>query len=63
MAILFFFLNLNPHKGRSLREHIRDFDFLGLFLIIGGILCVLLGLNSGETSCECKRLDVVGTGD
>jgi hypothetical protein len=52
MGILFVFLNLNPHKGRTLREHASDFDFLGLFLIVGGVLCVLLGFNSGQTSCE-----------
>jgi hypothetical protein len=52
MAILFFFLNLNPHKGRTFHEHVSDFDFLGLFLIVGGVLCLLIGLNSGQTSCQ-----------
>jgi hypothetical protein len=51
MGILFFSLNLNPHKGRTFREHVRDFDFLGLFLIVGGVFCVLLGLNRGESNC------------
>lgn len=49
-AILFFFLNLNPHQGMSLREHLRQFDFLGLALLMIGVLCVLIGLNSGETN-------------
>ena len=52
MVILFFFLNLNPHKRRTFREHLSDFDFLGLFLIVGGVLCLLIGLNSGQTSCQ-----------
>ncbi|KAH9483677.1 putative MFS-type transporter [Psilocybe cubensis] len=50
-GILFFFLNLNPHQGRSFREHVADFDFLGLFLIVVGIVLVLLGFNESETSC------------
>ena len=49
--ILFFFLNLNPHKGRTLQEHMNDFDFLGLGLLLAGTVCVLIGLNSSETSC------------
>jgi hypothetical protein len=48
-AILFFFLNLNPHQGMSLQQHLSQFDFLGLALFMSGIVCVLIGLNSGET--------------
>jgi hypothetical protein len=51
-AILFFFLNLNPHQGRSLREHVREFDFAGLFLIVSGLICVLLGFNQSESGCR-----------
>ncbi|KAI9454976.1 MFS general substrate transporter, partial [Lactarius psammicola] len=50
-AILFFFLNLNPHQGMSLRQHLSQFDFLGLALLMSGVVCVLIGLNSGGTSC------------
>lgn len=50
-AILFFFLNLNPHEGRPFKEHMETFDFLGLFLIVGGVICLLLGFNESETSC------------
>ncbi|KAH8107067.1 major facilitator superfamily domain-containing protein [Cristinia sonorae] len=49
-ALLFFFLNLNPHKGRSLREHVQDFDFVGFTLLVGGVVCLLLGFNFSETS-------------
>lgn len=49
-AMLFFFLNLNPHQGRTFREHAADFDFVGLTLIVGGIICVLLGFNESEKS-------------
>lgn len=49
-VLLFFFLNLNPHQGRPFRDHIREFDFVGLVLIITGVVCLLIGLNSGETT-------------
>ena len=52
-ALLFFFLNLNPHHGRTIREHIAELDFLGLVLIVSGVVCLLLGFNFSETSCEC----------
>ncbi|PIL23975.1 MFS general substrate transporter [Ganoderma sinense ZZ0214-1] len=48
--LLFLFLNLNPHEGRSLREHVSDFDFAGLIIIIAGIVLILLGFNFSETS-------------
>ncbi|KAL9715316.1 hypothetical protein Ac2012v2_001979 [Leucoagaricus gongylophorus] len=46
--ILFFFLNLNPRRGKPFREHVAEFDFVGLFLITGGILCILFGFNESE---------------
>ncbi|KAG6918133.1 hypothetical protein DXG01_016322 [Tephrocybe rancida] len=49
-AVLFFFLNLNPRQGMTLKQHIDQFDFVGLALIVGGIVCVLLGFNFSETS-------------
>lgn len=51
-ALLFFFLNLNPHQGRPLRDHIREFDFVGLFVIVSGVVCLLIGFNSSETTCN-----------
>ncbi|THH13934.1 hypothetical protein EW146_g6336 [Bondarzewia mesenterica] len=62
-AILFFFLNLNPHHGMSLRQHIQQFDFVGLLLMIGGVVCLLIGFNSGETnwsSAETIALLTIG---
>ncbi|KAJ7031126.1 MFS amino acid permease [Mycena alexandri] len=47
-ALLFFFLNLNPHHGKPWREHVREFDFVGLFLFIGGVVCLLLGFNQSQ---------------
>lgn len=51
-CLLFFFLNLNPHQGRTLKQHLHEFDFMGLLLIVSGIVLVLLGFNESETSCE-----------
>ncbi|KAH9946136.1 MFS amino acid permease [Epithele typhae] len=48
--MLFFFLNLNPHHGKTWREHAQVFDFSGLFLIVVGVVLVLLGFNFSETS-------------
>ncbi|KAI0341662.1 MFS general substrate transporter [Trametopsis cervina] len=49
-AILFFFLNLNPHHGKPFRQHVAEFDFVGFLLIVGGVVCVLIGFNFSETS-------------
>ncbi|KAH9842760.1 major facilitator superfamily domain-containing protein [Rhodofomes roseus] len=51
-GILYFFLNLNPHHGKPLREHVREFDFVGLILVIGGVVCVLIGFNFSENSWD-----------
>ncbi|RPD63524.1 MFS amino acid permease [Lentinus tigrinus ALCF2SS1-6] len=62
-ALLLFFLKLSPHNGRSWREHVRDFDFVGLFLIVGGVVLVLLGFSFSETSWstpECIVCFAVG---
>ncbi|KAG2116460.1 MFS general substrate transporter [Suillus discolor] len=49
-ALLFFFLNLNPHQGRPFRDHVREFDFVGLFVIVTGVICLLIGINPTETT-------------
>ncbi|KAF8586490.1 MFS general substrate transporter [Ramaria rubella] len=49
-GVLFFFLNLNPRKGKSLTEHAREFDFIGLVSIVGGVVCLLIGFNNSENS-------------
>ncbi|KAJ6447509.1 MFS amino acid permease [Mycena sanguinolenta] len=50
--LLFFFLNLNPHHGKTLREHVKEFDFLGLFLFVGGVVCLLLGFNQSQNGWD-----------
>ncbi|SJL00547.1 related to multidrug resistance proteins [Armillaria ostoyae] len=57
--ILFFFLNLNPHPGRTLREHTREFDFMGLGLIVAGVVCLLIGFNFSEASWQAPKTIVL----
>ena len=57
--VLFFFLNLNPHQGMSLQQHLSQFDFLGLALLMSGVICFLIGLNSGETNCMFPLYDLL----
>ncbi|CAK5277387.1 unnamed protein product [Mycena citricolor] len=62
-VLLFFFLNLNPRPLKSFREYHEEFDYLGLLLIVAGVVCVLLGFNSSETSwssAETIALLVIG---
>ncbi|KAI0051349.1 MFS general substrate transporter [Auriscalpium vulgare] len=62
-GILFFYLNLNPHPGMTFRQHLKQFDILGLFLLLGVVVCLLIGFNSSETSwsdAETIALLVVG---
>ncbi|KAI6132104.1 MFS general substrate transporter [Pisolithus croceorrhizus] len=61
--LLFLFLNLNPHRRKPLHEYVHEFDFLGLALVVSGVVCLLIGFNSSETkwkSAETIVLLVVG---
>lgn len=48
--MLFFFLHLNPIEKQSVRKVASDFDFLGLFLIIAGVVCLLVGFSTAVNS-------------
>ncbi len=55
MVFLFLFLHLNPTKHtKTFREHVAEFDFASLFLIILSVICVLIEFN--ESSMSCKML-------
>lgn len=54
ILLLFFFLNLNPHEGRTWRQLAAEFDYVGLFLLVTGVICLLLGFHASETSCWSK---------
>ncbi|KAG0705940.1 MFS general substrate transporter [Suillus ampliporus] len=48
---------------RPFREHIQEFDFVWLFVIVTGVVCLLIGFNSSETtwqSAETIALLAVG---
>lgn len=47
MAILFFFLKLNPTKRVPISELAKSFDWIGLLLFVSGIVLFLIGLASG----------------
>ncbi|KAJ7913215.1 major facilitator superfamily domain-containing protein [Mycena leptocephala] len=58
-----FFLNLNPHHSKTMGQLVREFDFGGLFLLVGGVVCLLLGFNQsqfGWDSAATIALLVVG---
>ncbi|KAL0064722.1 hypothetical protein AAF712_008268 [Marasmius tenuissimus] len=46
--VLLYFLNLNPTPRKSLRENLREFDFIGLFAIMLGVVSLLVGFQFGE---------------
>jgi len=50
MLLLVMFLNLNPAPKRSFKSYVDKFDFLGLFLIVSGVVAFLVGFHYSETS-------------
>lgn len=50
MLLLVLFLNLNPTPKRSFKSYVDKFDFLGLFLIVAGVVAFLIGFHYSETS-------------
>ncbi|KAL8279315.1 hypothetical protein RQP46_008352 [Phenoliferia psychrophenolica] len=61
LALLVFSLKLNPHKGMTFADFKRTFDFFGLFLIIAGVVCVLIGFSSGQTAWKTPETIVLLT--
>ncbi|KDE08593.1 hypothetical protein MVLG_01057 [Microbotryum lychnidis-dioicae p1A1 Lamole] len=55
LLVLIFYLNLNPHKTAPLADLVRTFDFLGLGLIVGGLILLLVGFSSGEVSWKSAQ--------
>ncbi|KAK7036579.1 hypothetical protein VNI00_011512 [Paramarasmius palmivorus] len=44
----FFPLKLNPLPRKTFAENLREFDFIGLTLIMTGVLCLLVGFQLGQ---------------
>ncbi|KAF8608521.1 MFS general substrate transporter [Ceratobasidium sp. AG-I] len=62
-ALALISLRLNPTPRTSLSQQLAEFDFLGLFLIMSGVVLLLVGFNSGESewnSAKTIALIVVG---
>ena len=51
-ALLFTFLNLNPHQKRPISEELAELDFVGLICLVGGVVALLIGFNFSQASCE-----------
>ncbi|KIJ16698.1 hypothetical protein PAXINDRAFT_112681 [Paxillus involutus ATCC 200175] len=49
-VLLFVFLNLNPHQKRPLRDQVAELDFIGLFSLVTGVVCLLIGFNFSQNS-------------
>jgi hypothetical protein len=49
-ALVFFFLRVNPRPKKPFRQHVQEFDFIGLFCIMVGVALIILGFNQGEKS-------------
>ncbi|KLO09183.1 MFS general substrate transporter [Schizopora paradoxa] len=50
MVILFFFLHLNPHPHAPFWQSVKEFDLIGLGIIVVGVVCLLIGFNFSETN-------------
>ncbi|KIK97458.1 hypothetical protein PAXRUDRAFT_10179 [Paxillus rubicundulus Ve08.2h10] len=49
-VLLFVFLNVNPHQEQPLRDQVAELDFIGLFGLIAGAVCLLTGFSFSQTS-------------
>jgi len=54
LAIMAYSLKLNPTNSVTFKQFCATFDFAGLFFILAGVILLLLGFNSGETSWSDK---------
>ena len=72
IVVLFFFLNTPPRERKTVRQQAADFDFGGLFLIvgrrqicrrsrgqIGGVIEIVLGFSFSEQSWATARTIVL----
>ncbi|CAE6434718.1 unnamed protein product [Rhizoctonia solani] len=56
-------LRLNPTPKKPFSHYVAEFDFLGLFLVMSGVVLLLIGFNSGESewnSAKTISLIVIG---
>jgi uncharacterized membrane protein YiaA len=55
MLILILFLNLNPTPKRPFKSYVNEFDFLGLFLLVSGVVAFLIGFHFSEASWSSPK--------
>ncbi|KAG8752681.1 hypothetical protein FRC14_006798, partial [Serendipita sp. 396] len=55
ILLLALFLNLNPRPLKPFMQNVYEFDFVGLFLSVSGVVCILLGFNYAEQSWSDKK--------
>ena|ERR1700712_176877 len=65
-GLLFFLCYFPPSfhmkfRNRTVKEQLRDFDFVGTVLFVGGFLIFLLGLSWGGSVYAWKSAHVVAT--
>ncbi|KAF8838015.1 MFS general substrate transporter [Paxillus ammoniavirescens] len=62
-VLLFVFLNVNPHQKRPLRDQVAELDFIGLFGLVAGVVCLLIGFNFSQTSwLDAKTIALLAVG-
>ncbi|TNY23947.1 MFS amino acid permease [Rhodotorula diobovata] len=55
LALLFFYLKLNPHTPPKAAELLSSFDFLGLALLVAGLALLVTGFTFGEQDWSQAR--------
>ena len=50
--MLVFFLHLNPTKRRTFGDFVRTFDFVGLLLLVSGVVLLLIGFQFAQTAVK-----------
>ncbi|EJD36911.1 MFS general substrate transporter [Auricularia subglabra TFB-10046 SS5] len=62
-AFLLLFLKLNPRPAKPFKQQVSEFDFIGLATLVGGVACLLVGFNFGETSwAQAKTIALLVVG-
>ncbi|EJD36920.1 MFS general substrate transporter [Auricularia subglabra TFB-10046 SS5] len=62
-AFLLLFLKLNPRPAKPFKQQLSEFDFIGLATLVGGVACLLVGFNFGETSwAQAKTIALLVAG-
>ncbi|KIK90429.1 hypothetical protein PAXRUDRAFT_681387 [Paxillus rubicundulus Ve08.2h10] len=62
-VLLFFFLHVNPHQKRPFRDEVAELDFIGIFGLVSGVVCLLIGFNFSQTNwSDAKTIALLAVG-